>query len=242
MARDLTPDEVGELLGAYALGAVSDEERRLVEEHVAREPSAAAELGALQDAAVWLAVSETPASPELWAKIAARTAPTPRPLRIPPVPTRRGPSARVIAAAAVAAVVLIGVVVGAFAFGSDGDGVSPPDLAAAALRALFSSAARRVHLGAASGRAAAEIVLLADGAGYIVSADLPRLPSGRTYQLWALTGPTKVSLGVLGRQLRPSAFRMAGNPNVLAITDEVAGGVGQPANAPVVAGDVPRRA
>jgi hypothetical protein len=48
-----------------------------------------------------------------------------------------------------------------------------------------------------------------------------------------------VSLGVLGRDLGPSAFKFVGNPKTLAITDEVAGGVAQPQSDPVVAGRVP---
>ena len=61
MARQLTPDELNALLGAYALGAVDDDEREQVEAYVAEDTAAADELEQLQDAAVWLAVSGAPA-------------------------------------------------------------------------------------------------------------------------------------------------------------------------------------
>jgi len=44
MARQLTPEELEALLGAYALGAVDDEERAQVEAYVAEHPPAAEEL------------------------------------------------------------------------------------------------------------------------------------------------------------------------------------------------------
>ena len=51
MARQLTPDELEGLLGAYALGAVDDDERAQVEAFVAEHRAAAEELEHLQDAA-----------------------------------------------------------------------------------------------------------------------------------------------------------------------------------------------
>ena len=83
MARQLTPEELDALLGAYALGAVDDDERAQVEVYVAEHRAAAAELEQLQDAAVWLAVSGAPASRDLWDRISAATKPEPPPLRLP---------------------------------------------------------------------------------------------------------------------------------------------------------------
>jgi len=81
--------------------------------------------------------------------------------------------------------------------------------------------------------------MLPNGTGYLVSSDLPKLSSDRTYQLWAIDGSNVVSLGVLGHNLGPSAFKFVGSPKTLAITDEVAGGVAQPQSNPVVSGRVP---
>ena len=241
MARQLTPEELEGLLGAYALGAVDDDERAQIEAYVAEHPAAAEELEHLQDAAVWLAVSGAPASRDLWDKISAATKPEPAPLRLPDRRQESGAKSwftprRVLALAAALVVVLavgIGVVV------TRADSGSQPDLAAAIAKAQFSPDARRVHLESTSGDARAEAVMLPDGTGYLVSADLPTLRSSRTYQLWGIDGDTVVSLGVLGPDLGPSAFKFVGNPKQLAITDEVAGGVGQSQNQPVVAGRVP---
>ena len=119
------------------------------------------------------------------------------------------------------------------------DSAPRSDLAAAIANAQFSRDARRIHLESSSGDARAEAVMLPNGTGYLVSADLPALASDRTYQLWAIDGSNVVSLGVLGPDLRPSAFKFVGTPKTLAITDEVAGGVAQPQSKPLVSGRVP---
>ena len=236
MARQLTPEEIEGLLGAYALGALDDEERAIVDAYVAEHPDAAAELEQLQDAAVWLAVSGAPASRALWDKISAVTAPEPIPLR---ARERKRASHRnrwiVAVAAALASIVAVGISVVA---GND-DTSSKSELAAAIADAQFSPSARRISLRSPTKNANAEAVILPNGTGFLVSADLPRLGPARTYQLWAVNGDTTVSLGVLGPNLGPSAFKFVGNPAALAITEEVAGGVAQTANAPVVAGRVP---
>jgi hypothetical protein len=241
MVRGLTPEDIEGLLGAYALGAVDDDERVQVEAYVADHPAAAGELEQLQDAAVWLAVSGAPASRDLWDKISAATKPEPVPLRLPD----RGRSSaakswftprRVLALAAALVVVIavgIGVVV------TRDESTSRSDLASAIIEAQFAPDARRVHLESSSGDGRAEAVMLRDGTGYLVSADLPKLADDRTYQLWGVDGSTVVSLGVLGPKLGPSPFKFVGNPKSLAITDEVAGGVAQSENPPVVAGRVP---
>jgi anti-sigma factor RsiW len=77
MARQLTPAELEGLLGAYALGAVDDDERAQVEAYVADHPTAAEELEHLQDAAVWLAVRRA-----LW-KRSRPPKPEPAPRRAP---------------------------------------------------------------------------------------------------------------------------------------------------------------
>jgi anti-sigma-K factor RskA len=239
MARRLTPEEIEGLLGAYALGAVDADERAAIEAYVVDHPAAAEELEQLQDAAVWLAVSGAPASRDLWDRIAAATEPEPPPLRVP----ERGRAStsswftprRVLALAAALVAVLaigVGVVVSR-------DDSSRPDLAAAIQDAQASPSARRIVLASASGDAQVDAVMLPDGTGYVVRSDLPRLASDRTYQLWGIDGSNVVSLGVLGRELRPSAFTFAGSPDALAITEEVAGGVPQPRNEPVVSGRVP---
>ena len=238
MARQLTPEEAEALLGAYALGAVDDDERAQVEAYIAEHPGAAEELEQLQDAAVWLAVSGAPASRDLWDKISAATKPELPPLRLHHRQRKESwfTPRRVLALAAALVVVIavgIGVVV------SRDDSSSPSELTAAIAAAKESPSARHVVLAASSGAGRAKVVMLPNGTGYVVSSDLPKLASDRTYQLWGIDGDTVVSLGVLGSKLEPSPFKFVGNPDALAITDEVAGGVAQSKNPPVVTGRVP---
>ncbi len=97
----------------------------------------------------------------------------------------------------------------------------------------------RVNMRSADGRYQAEAVVDARGRGYLLRADLPALPSDRTYQLWLLRGSVKISAGVLGTRPDVVAFTaVAGGSFGLAITNEVAGGVPATSNDPVVVGTV----
>ena len=240
MARQLTPEELEALLGAYALGAVDDDERAQVEAYVAEHPAAADELEQLQDAAVWLAVSGAPASRDLWDRISAATKPEPPPLKLPDRRRERGAESwftpRRVLALAAALVVVLAVGVGVLVSRDDS---SPSDLSAAIAAAKDSPSARQVVLASTSGGGRAQAVMLPDGTGYLVNDGLPKLASNRTYQLWAVDGGTTVSLGVLGPDLGKSSFKFVGDPQALAITEEVAGGVAQSKNDPVVSGRVP---
>jgi hypothetical protein len=80
----------------------------------------------------------------------------------------------------------------------------------AAAAAAMEPGARFAQLTSSTGTVMASIVTTADGRGYLVVDQLPRLPEGQTYQLWALMpdgmDPTMVSVGVLGRDPDVSAF------------------------------------
>jgi hypothetical protein len=77
-----------------------------------------------------------------------------------------------------------------------------------------------------------------NGNGYLVADSLPQLDSSRTYQLWGQIegAPDLVSLGLLGTDPQTSAFTVDGKLTMLAITNEVAGGVISSQNPVVVAG------
>ena len=77
-------------------------------------------------------------------------------------------------------------------------------------RARADPAARHLTLSSTAGGPGATVVIAADGSGYAFTGDLPALPAGRTYQLWALGGAdgrTPISIGVLGRDPDVSMFR-----------------------------------
>jgi anti-sigma factor RsiW len=86
----------------------------------------------------------------------------------------------------------------------------------------------------------ARFVIVPGGRGYLVSSSLPALQGGRTYQLWAIAGPTPISLGLLGAAPRGSTFTVAGAPLTaeLALTAEPSGGAVAPTGAIVARGTV----
>jgi hypothetical protein len=111
-------------------------------------------------------------------------------------------------------------------------------LSRATSAALADPQSRLVDLRSSQGSASAQAVVLPDGTGYVVKDNLPALGPARTYQLWAVVGDSKISVGVLGPDPGPSGFKAAGDVSALAITQERAGGVVSSDQTPVVVGSV----
>ena len=227
---ELSADELQGLLGAYALDAVSDDEREQVERYLERSPRARAEVAELRETAAFLAHAGTDAPPGLWDRISQglgsaeeeEKAPPP-PLRLPVAPRGSRPQpawrgrilAGVAAAAAAIAIAVLAVQLVQqddrledLEAGADGNVV------AAAEAARRDPDARRVALESTDGALEAEIVYLPDGSGYLLDDNLQQLPSDRTYQLWALVpddpGTRAISAGVLGPDPDVTAFRFEG--------------------------------
>jgi anti-sigma-K factor RskA len=231
-----------ELLGAYALDAVSDEERREIEQYLAVNPRARAEVEAHREVATMLAWSGTAAPEGLWERIAGQLeSDAPKPagelaavLAFDPVaarqsgverrPARRSRLARTglawvgaAAAAAVVAVLAVGVI------GDDDDSRSPLESAVAAARSERGSSTATLRT--ADGQPGADVVIDPEGHGYLLADALPELPADRTYQLWGVIEGKAISLGVLGRAPHIETFTVDGPLSTLVITNEVAGGV-----------------
>jgi anti-sigma factor RsiW len=255
MDHELSPDELESLLAAYAIDAVDDDERRAVEEHLRRSPAAEEEVARLREAAAMLAIAGGPPPEGLWEQLEAklqvpeagrpaapvigmerhrvtRSVPAPRE-RDRDRPSRRRPRLLAVAAAVVALVLVGGVVVVATRDSND----NPSTTAALAAEARRQPGARTATLVDDAGNELATAVVLGDGRGYL-DASLPALPAGRTYQLWSVDGTQPVSLGLLGRDPSVVAFAAAPGTASLAVTDEVAGGVSAPTQAPVAVGEV----
>jgi anti-sigma-K factor RskA len=241
---------VDDLLGAYALDAVEPEERELVERHLSVDPDARAEVDAMRETASVLASipREAHDAPDgLWERIAAAIQTddeAPERPAIAPIPITRARRSRsvpmkvfapIVAAAAIAVAVL-GVAVAN----------RPPNRAgnvAAAYDDAVAHGAATIPLDAGTnGPVAAEIALRADGTGYLRNDHLGALPSGRTYQLWALVGTGSaqraISAGVLGPDPHAVAFHVATRPDAFAITVERAPGVVQSTQQPAAVGEV----
>lgn len=254
--RTVSNAELRELLGAYAINALDDDERALVASHLAESAALREELVPYLDAAAALGatVEETP-SPATWDRIltqvradgpravstlAARTVPAAVESVAPVIALdaaresrrfRRRTIGRTIAAGAVAAAIAVPVTL-SFAGGSS------PSIAALGRKAAKEPGARLVPLRDASGVQVARAVVTPSGRGYLLDDHLPALPNGSTYQLWAVTGAKPVSAGVLGRDPGDSAFTVDAPTTALAVSVEPAAGSTQPTKTPVASGAI----
>jgi anti-sigma-K factor RskA len=245
MDRELTPAELRELLPAYAIDAVDDDERVAVEAHLESDVDARDEVIALQRAASFLAYAGGPPPAGVWERLESVIRETPKPAgEVPPprlVPLARpGESRRrdrtwrwLAAAAAIVAVAF-------FSLWAVDRGDPDPELDTAALAQEADTAAGAQHavLRADDGTALARAVVLPDGTGYLTSTNLPALADDRTYQLWGVGDRDTISLGVMGRDPKVIAFHAGNSPSALAITNERAGGVVSSDEAPTAVGDL----
>lgn len=305
-------DSIESLLGAYALDAVSDEERREVEALLDRSPTARAELATMQIAVDALAVEASSAPPiGTWGRLRDRLAVagveadesggapsadilfpdgalsgrpdlhapmaadddssgTPgaadgtdgaAPASIDELGQRRtaraasagrGGSARSIsrsgglrgwplaaAAAAVVAVLMLGGLV--VRQGTRIDNLSSEmasgGIERSAQEALADPSSELVDLAGGDLKVNVRAAVTEDGTGFLFAEDLPELPADQTYQLWAARDDNVVSVGVLGRRPKVSAFHTATDAKALAITVETAGGVVRSDHDPIAAGE-----
>jgi hypothetical protein len=250
VARALTPAELRELLGAYALDAVDGDEREQVERWLTRDGDASRDADELRETASLLVHAIVEPTPDLWTRIEERlgdasdgAAPNVAPPRLGSVAGLDDHRARAGAgrprrqwlvgiAAAVAMVVAVGVGVVAGTRLADQDaqieqlaaGMEDGSMARAALAASMEDGARTVDLVAPDDATMAQVVVTRDGQGYFVTEALPVLPEGRTYQLWAMAdddpATPAVSVGVLGRRPSVTAFRADAGVGGFAVTDE----------------------
>jgi anti-sigma factor RsiW len=228
--------ELDELLGAYALDAVDPDERRRVEDYLAVNPRAAAEVQEHREVATMLAFTGMDAPEDLWsriereleesppspgpelAKVLALDADRPESGRSASGRRRRlasiGPWVATAAAAAVIAVVAIGVV-------DRGGGPSDP-LEQAYVEARADRDSGSATLVAEGQVAVAEAVIDQDGHGFVDASALPMLADGKTYQLWGVVASTgdAISLGIFGPNPEIEPFTTESSLSALALTIE----------------------
>lgn len=243
-------EELDALLGAYALDAVDETERRRVEDYLRINPKAAAEVRAHREVASMLAFTGADAPDGVWAKIADvidADAPAPsgelaevfaldpatRRTSAPEVPpiaatgsterTRRGNTGWWFGAAAAVLLAVAGFVV----VNSSTDSGSNDPIAAAFERATDGRGSVQGDLVAENIDETAFGVIDRDGHGYLDASNLPRLDSDQTYQLWGVLADNGdvVSLGILGGDPELETFTVVGEVDALAITIEAAPGV-----------------
>jgi len=244
MSGTYSHQDIEDLLGAFALDAVDDDERDIVEAHLAGCPRCRAEVERHRETAALLAQGGERAPEGVWDRIAEALDEAPPALDLAPV-ARRTIGLRVAAATmavAAAAALFLGVALGHHDshrldnIDKLAQAIQEANVNSAAFAALSDPAAEQVKLASADGKSSARVVRLPDGTGYLVPGTLAPLPAGRVYQLWAVRSDAKISLGVLGASPGVSAFRMSGPVSAYAVTDEAAGGVATTSNQPVVVG------
>ncbi len=236
--------DIEELLGAYALDAVDDDERDRVEDYLAINPKAAEEVRQHREVATMLAFTGMDAPDGVWSKIeseieAAAPEPGPelakvfameRPERAMAQPVdrdtagggRRFQSWMLGAAAALAIVVAGAVVVTGARTDTSGDPLTDALAAAEADRDSV-----RTELVAEGSDAIAVGVIDQDGHGYLDASALPQLGADQTYQLWGVMEENGdvVSLGILGNSPELETFTVESAVAALAVTIEQSPGV-----------------
>lgn len=212
---------------AHALNSLPADEAELFDHTVAEDQYLAKELESFRRVASEL-IHGLPdivpaASPELWDRIGREAGIIPdlkpadnAPTRLP----RR--TLALLTASAAAAVILVVAVTSILS-------VRNPDLDT---RSLAAAAAEQptsltFDLSNPTGISdmGAQVVLDADGTGYVIADSLPKLDSDRTYQLWLIVDDRVISAGILGNNPDVVQFRGEGNIAGIAISNEVAGGV-----------------
>jgi anti-sigma-K factor RskA len=243
---DRPPDDLDELLGAYALDAVSDDERRQVEAYLQANPRARAEVDEYREIAMLLAFGGGSPPDGVWDAIAATLddrAPEPGAelARVLPAPAPERDRRRwwFIGLAAAAALVVIAALSVALIRKDNGTPATAGGLPGAFAAAKADPANQTVVLATPDGAPQATAVLEPSGSAFVDASTLPALPPDRTYQLWGVLDDGRaVSFAVLGSRPNVAMFGMDGGVKALAITDEMAGGVVAPAKAPTIVGAV----
>jgi anti-sigma factor RsiW len=252
-------EDLDELLGAYALDALDPDERRLVEEYLAHNPRARAEVEQHREVATMLAYTGAAAPEGLWERIAGaleEPAPAPGPelARVLPGPGRPGvtPARRgrrawmapgLVAAAASIVIAVLGVRLADAGRRLDAERAERISVARLYDQARADASAHVAQLASADGRARSLAVVTADGSGFIDGRTLAVLEPDRTYQLWGVVqgtdGQQVISLGVLGAQFEIAPFTVRqGTLLKLVLTEEVRGGVPVSSQPAALAGDL----
>jgi anti-sigma factor RsiW len=229
---------IHELTAGYALDALDPDERRAFEAHLAGCERCQVELASFWETTEALAVAASgpEPSPELRERILTDARAEPQ--VVVPFESRRRRAVPVLAAAAaIAAVVALGVGLWASDLSSQLDDTRAAlDRERAAAEILVDPEARTVTLQAGDG----QLVVNSQGQAVLVLPDLDPAPSGKTYEMWIVESGTPVSAGLFPGRDGADVVGVDGTVDagsVVAVTIEKAGGVDAPTTTPIVASD-----
>jgi anti-sigma-K factor RskA len=230
-----------DLKEAYALGALSEEERREVEEYLQTHPELRAEVDELRSVANLLALSphEYEPSPklrrDLLNRISSSPAATPA---ADPSSTRQAGLRRLfgpggLAAAAVLALVALGMFTWNASLQTQNQALQG-ELEGQRTYALQGTGAAQEVRG--------EVVRLQDARAVLIADDLPFPPEGKTYEAWILRDDVPEPAGLFEpNQTGSAAAPIEGSiedAEAVAVTVEPAGGSSSPTDDPLITANV----
>ena len=237
-------DTVHTLVGAYALDAVSPEERAQFDDHLHTCASCREELEGLQATAARLAVAvAAPPSADLRARVleaAARTTQErPRVAVVLPGPWRRWAPALAAAAAVLAIVGSLGAYVVERGRAQDAEGRQ------LAMSEVLAAEDVKVQALTLDGGARLRVVSSSSlDRAVIASAEMPAAPEGKDYEVWSVGDDGAVSVGLMepgpDGTARAQLVDDLNEATALAITVEQEGGSpeGEPTTTPIVTVDL----
>jgi anti-sigma-K factor RskA len=227
---------IHELTAAYALDALDAADRAAFEEHLAGCEDCQEELATLLQATEALAVAAAgPAPPPALRDRIVESARAERQNVVPLVQRRNRWTPVLGVAAAVAAVVAIGLGVYAVSLSNDLDEARTALAQTEQIRAILTDpASRTVPLQAGEG----ELVVGTDGDAVLVLDMVEPAPEGKTYEVWIVEGETPAPAGLFPGSEGQDVVLVDGavRPgSVVAVTEEPAGGSASPTTTPIAA-------
>jgi anti-sigma-K factor RskA len=232
-ALSMPDTDLHELVAAYALDALDDDDREAFERHLGSCERCADELAGLRETAASLAyANQPPPPPPALRDRILESARAERP-NIVPFP-RRYATPALSAAAAIAAVVALGLGIWSVSLSrSLDDERSAREATQNALVIVADANASQRPLSGADG----SLVVARTGAAALVICGLDSTPSGKTYEAWVLAdgGASRAGLFQGGRKcIAVRLTRPVPGGAGVAVTIERDGGVDQPSKAPFI--------
>jgi anti-sigma-K factor RskA len=232
--------ELHALVGAYAVDALDDIERRRFEDHLAECESCARETRGLREAAAHLGTAVAlPPPAGLRERVLADVGRVrPLPPLLTDIRARRSRPPWLLMAAAVACLVVAGLMGGRTVRAEQ-----RADRAEASARqitdVIAAPDARQVRARATTAGTGTVVASRALGKAVVVLNGVPALPASQTYELW-LMGPAKPrSVGLLHDAGKPVLAAGLGDATQVGVTVEPAGGSPQPTAPPILAVNLP---
>jgi len=227
---------IHELTAGYALDALDLEERQAFEEHLEECERCREELSAFWKVTSSLALAATGPEPsgDLRDRILAATRAEPQ--NVIPLRRRMTLSPTRVAGAVAAAAAVAAIALGAWAVslhGRLGDANGRVAAQQSNLAIISDPHARSVSLAKGQGR----LVVSPDGRAVMVVDGLAAAPSGKTYEVWVITGTTPKRAGLFqgGNRSIVGVDGTVSKDAVVAVTLERSGGVDAPTTTPLIA-------